>query len=247
MSNGWIGSAIKAGFIAWKDAKIYFFKWPNIMFGLILPSVLYLAFSIGRPVEPSSAVPGLVAMAALFGAGAIQSVALPLERRTGTFDRLLAAPISLFTIILGKTLGGFFFGVVLSVAYAVIVIPFSGSLLGNPLLFILSVAVSSLTFSALGLFASAPFRDVPEAMPPATLMRIVMVFICGVFIPVDTMPTSLQVAAYLLPLTYSLDALRQAMTGPVAIPTFLIDVLIQIMYSIVLLFAATKILERTIQ
>jgi ABC-2 type transport system permease protein len=172
-------------------------------------------------VELTSAIPGLVAMSAFFGAGAIQAISLPLERRTGTFNTLLTAPTALFTIILGKALAGFFFGIILSLAYTAIMIPFSP--LPNLPLFFFGVLFSSFVFSAFGLFLSAPFRDIPQAMPPATVVRIAMVFLCGVFTPIEAMPISLQAVAYLLPLTYSVDALRQAMSGPINIQMFFVD------------------------
>lgn len=241
-----IESIIKAVYIAKKDARVYFFKWPNITFGLFLPAIIYLAFSVGRPTEISSTIPGLVSMAALFGAGAIQSVALPLERATGTFDRLLTAPISLTTIIVGKALGGFFFGMVLSMAYSLIVIPLSGATVSNPFLFAFGIILSSFVFSALGVSISAPFRDIPEAMPPATLLRVSMVFLGGVLIPVATMPNFLQIIAYLLPLTYAVDMLQQAMTGQIAAQLFLIDTLALVVFSFFFFVAAVWILKRTL-
>src|SRR3990170_547933 len=164
------GNLLKAVGIAKKDAKIYFFKGPNITFGLLFQAIIYLAFSVGRTAEISLVIPGLVAMSSLFGAGAIESLALPLERAKGTFDRLLAAPISLTTIIVGK---------------------------------------------ALGVCISTPFRDVPQAMPPATLIRVAMVFLGGVFIPITAMPGFLQLVAHLLPITYAVDLLQQATTGQI--------------------------------
>jgi len=245
MTRPWSEDTKRAFYIAEKDVKIYFFKGPNLTFGLLLPVVLYLAFSIGRTVEPAQAIPGLVAMAAFFGAGAIQAVSLPLERRTGTFNMLLTAPTSLFTIILGKTLAGFFFGAVLSLAYMTIMLPFST--LPNLPLFFVGIVVSSFAFSAFGLFLSSPFGDIPQAMPPATVVRIAMVFLCGVFSPIEIMPTSLQAVAYSLPLTYSVNTLRQAMGGAINIQMFLIDLAVQIFYSIVFLAAAIWVLKRTIE
>ena len=239
-------SIIKAIHIAKKDAKIYFFKWPNITFGLFLPAIIYLAFSAGRSAEISSTIPGLVAMAALFGAGAIQSVALPLERATGTFDRLLAAPVSLTTIIIGKALGGFFFGMVLSMVYSLIVIPLSGATLTNPFLFAFGVTLSAFVFSALGVCISAPFRDIPEAMPPATLLRVSMVFLSAVLIPVTTMPKFLQLIAYMLPLTYAVDMLQQAMTGQIVLQSFLLDSAALILFSVFFLAVAVLFLKRAI-
>jgi ABC-2 type transport system permease protein len=239
-------SIVTAVHIAKKDAKIYFFKWPNITFGLSLPAIIYLAFSVGRPTETSSTIPGLVAMAALFGAGAIQSVALPLERATGTFDRLLVAPVSLTTIAVGKTLGGFFFGIVLSLAYSLVVIPFSGATLTNPFLFAFGIIFSAFVFSALGVCISAPFRDIPEAMPPATLLRVAMVFLSGVLIPVATMPNFFQIIAYLLPLTYAVDLLQQAMTGQIAAQLLVVDTVALVVFSVFFLLATVWVLRGTL-
>src|SRR4030042_82453 len=198
MSKGWVEDLKRAVYIAEKDMRIYFLKGPNLIFGLLLPISLFLSFSIGRSVDLVFAIPGLVAIASFFGAGAIQAIALPLERRTGTFNLLLTAPISTFAIALGKALAGFFFGAILSVAYTAIMIPFSP--LPNLPLFFVGILFSSFTFSAFGLLLSAPFRDIPQAMPPATVVRIVMIFISAVFVSPAAMPTFLQAVAYAMPL-----------------------------------------------
>ncbi|NVM01609.1 MAG: ABC transporter permease [Candidatus Helarchaeota archaeon] len=204
-----------------------------------------MSFVIGRSIELTSIMPGLVAMAIFFGAGAIQAITLPLERRTGTFKMLLTAPTTLFTITMGKILAGFFFGIILSIVYVIIMLPLS-PVLNLPLYFI-GISFSSLFFSVFGLFLSTPFRDIPQAMPPATVVRISMVFLCGVFTPLETMPIFLQTIAYLLPLTYSVDALKQATNIPINIQMFLIDLGILFFYSIIFLIATIKVLERTIE
>jgi ABC-2 type transport system permease protein len=244
MANAWFKDLKRAVYIAEKDVKIYFLKGPNLIFGLLLPISLFLSFSIGRSVDLAFAIPGLVAIASFFGAGAIQAIALPLERRTGTFNLLLTAPISMFAIVLGKALAGFFFGAILSVAYTAIMIPFSP--LPNLPLFFVAILFSSFTFSAFGLVLSAPFRDIPQAMPPATVVRIAMIFISGVFIPVVTMPTFLQVLAYAMPLTYSVDLLRQAMTGSINTQMFFIDMGVQIFFSVFFLAVTVWMLKKTI-
>lgn len=245
MSKAWIEDLKRAVYIAEKDVKIYFLKGPNLIFGLLLPVSLFLSFAIGRNVDLAFAIPGLVAIAAFFGAGAIQAIALPLERRTGTFNLLLTAPISLFAIVLGKALAGFIYGVILSLAYTLIMIPFSP--LPNLPLFFVGILFSSFTFSAFGLLLSAPFRDIPQAMPPATVVRIAMIFISGVFIPLVAMPTFLQVLAYAMPLTYSVDSLRQAMSGSINTQMFLVDLAAQVFFSLVFLAVTVWTLKKTIE
>jgi ABC-2 type transport system permease protein len=151
----------------------------------------------------------------------------------------------MFAIVLGKALAGFFFGAILSVAYTAIMIPFSP--LPNLPLFFVAILFSSFTFSAFGLVLSAPFRDIPQAMPPATVVRIAMIFISGVFIPLVAMPMFLQVVAYAMPLTYSVDLLRQAMTGSINTQMFFIDMGVQIFFSVFFLAVTVWVLKKTIE
>ena len=245
MIKRWIKDLKRIFYIAEKDLKIYFFKAPNMIFGIFLPVVLYLAFVMGRTIEFTLVMPGLIAMTILFGAGAIQSVSLPLERRTGTFKMLLTAPIKISTIVFGKIFAGFVYGIILSTIYFAFILFFSP--LSNLPLYFLVILISSLMFSAFGLFLSIPFRDIPQAMPSATVVRILMVFLCGVFISIEAMPRGLQIIAYLLPLTYSLDALHQVINGPLNVLIFVIDFGVQILFSIFFIIVTIKVLKSTLK
>jgi ABC-type multidrug transport system permease subunit len=74
-----------------------------------------------------------------------------------------------------------------------------------------------------------------------------MVFVCGVFVPLVAMPTFLQVIAYAMPLTYSVDSLRQAMTGSINTQMFLIDLAAQVVFSLVFLAVTVLALKKTIE
>ena len=96
-------------------------------------------------------VAGLSSLVVLFGTTSIEAVAVVLEKQTGTFDRLLTAPVSLFTIVLGKALAGFFFGLILA---AIVLFPLaavSGVVVMNPILAVIAIAFTSMAFSALGI------------------------------------------------------------------------------------------------
>ena len=104
MARSWADSLIKAFYIALKDAKVYYFKAPNFTYGLLIPVSLFLAFSMAGNISSKLIVAGLTSLVILFGTTSIEAVAVVLEKQTGTFDRLLVAPVSLFTIVLGKAL-----------------------------------------------------------------------------------------------------------------------------------------------
>lgn len=234
MKRGWSRWLKKAFWIAEKDARIYFFKGPNVTFGLFLPIVLYWAFALDRDIEPAQVIPGLIAIAVFFGAGAIQAVSLPLERRTGTMHTLLATPVTRFVIVLGKTLAGLLFGLVLAAAYLAVMLLFL-PLRPNLILFSLAALFSSFCFSGFGLFLAAPFRDVPQAMPPATVVRIFIVFASGAFAPSRGTSRTWLAIARLLPLPYSIDALSQTVNGPVNPRAFMLDLGVLLLYGVAFL------------
>src|SRR5512136_3361697 len=94
---------------------IYYLKPNIIVSGMLFPLFMFLAFAVGRPGEPSVLIPGLIAITILFSASSIEPVSIPIERRMKTFDRLLSAPISLHTVVLGESLSGFLYSLGIAV------------------------------------------------------------------------------------------------------------------------------------
>ncbi len=233
--------------IAKKDAKIYFFKWPNITFGLFFPIIMYLSFAMGRISDLAETMPGLIAIAILFGTGAIQSVALPLEKATGTFNRFLSAPISLTSVVVAKVIAGLFFGLVISAVYSVFIFGIMGISIVYFPLFLVALFLSSLIFSALGLVMAAPFRDIPQAMPPATLVRVLMVFLSNVFIPIETFPVMLQYIANILPLKYAVDLIGQSTLGVVCVSSLLLNLALLLVYAIACIYGSVLILRKSLK
>jgi ABC-2 type transport system permease protein len=70
-----------------------------------------------------------------------------------------------------------------------------------------------------------------------------MVFLCGVVYPVSAMPLALQYIAYLLPLTYTVEGLRQSFSpNPSAV--IFVDALVLITFFTLFILPATKLLQR---
>ena len=236
--------------ISLKDLKLYFLKGPNLTFGILLPVVLYLAFSAGREESLVNTIPGLISMGIFFGAGAIHAVSIPLEKQLGTIKMVLTTPTRFVTIIFGKILAGFFFGLILSSFYSLIIFLFFifASLFLNLLLYFLPILVSSQIASTFGVFLATPFREIPQAMPPATVIRIFMVFVCGVFQPISELPISFQIMAYFLPLTYSVELFEQAFGGGFLHPFIILISLGALMvFMILFLILGYKIFKHKIE
>jgi ABC-2 type transport system permease protein len=215
--------------IARKDAKIYYFKPQIFGFGILIPAFVYLSFSLGREMPSSLLVPGLVGMVSLFGASSIEAISIPIEKQTETYELLQIAPVSTRTIVFGKSLAGSAFGIVLSLGTALVAILLTLSNVANVPLFILATIIGAFTFSAFGMLVAAAANDMPTANMSLTALRLPMIFISGVFIPVQSLPLPLQVVSYLSPLTYVVNALRDAMLAPSIIFALNIGVLLTLL------------------
>jgi ABC-2 type transport system permease protein len=237
---------MKAFYIAKKDAKVYYFKAPNFTYGLLIPVSLYLAFSMAGNISSTMIVAGLTSLVMLFGTTSIEAVAVVLEKQTGTFDRLLVAPVSLFTIVLGKALAGFFFGLILAGAVLFPLAIISGVGILNPLLAIVAIAFTSMAFSAMGIVASAYAKWVPEAQMISNFLRFPMVFLSGTFAALEAYPFQLQVVARFLPLTYSVEALRNNIANSAITYTYAVDICALALFTVIFLAAATVILKKRI-
>jgi hypothetical protein len=61
-------------FISLKDIKSYYFKPPNISWGIIFPVAMALAFYLRNPTKMIDLIPGLLVMTILFGATSMEGV-----------------------------------------------------------------------------------------------------------------------------------------------------------------------------
>ncbi len=230
-------------YIALKDIKTYYLKPPAISWGIVFPVAWILAFYLRNPGNFDELVPGLIAMTVLFSTTAMGAVVINFELRLGSLERLLLAPVSLSTVLLGKILGGAIFGLIITVVVTLASALALGLFSVNVLYLILILLPSLLAFSALGALICVLVREVFEAQTLANLPRFLMVFLCGVFTPISSLPPVLQQIAYILPLTYTIDGVRQSFgaTGDIAIA---IDILVLIVLIPALILPATKLLAR---
>jgi len=230
-----------------KDLRAYYLKPPNISWGILFPLVLALAFTLRKPSGLSDLAPGLVAMAALFGTTSMEAIVITFEKRVGALERLMLAPISLEAILIGKILGGSIFGLMISSIMTVISVVFLGVSVKSPFLFAVSLLLTVLTLSALGSLVAVSVREVFEAQTLSNYFRFPMIFLCGVFIPVESMPMPLQWLAYALPLTYSVNALRQTFTGSLQYADLAFNLAALTIFLLIFMAAAARLLRKYLE
>ncbi len=217
MKNFWIrikDELSQAWVVTLKDIKVYYLRPGMIMFGFLMPFFMFFSFSVRREMAAGEGMSRLLALTIFFTAAAAGPFIIPTERRLGTYDRLLAAPMSLFTLLLGKIAVGAFFAIVVSSIAAIVGILFLDASIAQPALMIAGIFIGSFTFSTMGLiFGSIPTRNPGDVQMPSTLIRWVLLFVSGVFVPLSEMSTVARGISYISPLTYAQDLMNHAVLG----------------------------------
>ncbi len=197
-----------------KDMRNYYLKPPNISWGLVFPVAWTLMFFLKAQTEVNvrELLPGVMSLSILFGTTSVLAVTLTFERRSRCFERLLLAPLDLRFLMLAKTSGAILFGVVnafVPVLFAALITDLS-ALRWIPV--IGAVFLIAVTSTLLGLFIAVSVKEVFEAQTFSNFFRFPMIFLCGLFIPVQALPPYLQPLSYVLPLTYGADILKASIS-----------------------------------
>lgn len=199
-----------------KDMRSYYLKPPNISWGLLFPllwiAMFFVRSGLGMDRLPDL-LPGLAALSILFGTTSVLSVTITFEKRSRSFERLLLAPISLNILMLAKTAGAILFGTVnafVPILAAILITDLSAI---NWYVLIPATVLIAISSTFLGLFISVSVKEVFEAQTFSNFFRFPMIFLCGLFFPIASLPVFLRPLSYALPLTYGADILHGSMTG----------------------------------
>jgi len=135
------------------------------------------------------------------------------EQVTGTLEMMLLTPTRLSTIIISSSLWSFLLTSVNVVVYLLLGVLLFGVDLGegNWLAASLILALTILCFSSLGVIAAAFIMVLKRGDPVTWVFGMLSSLLGGVFYPITIMPPWLQYLSYLLPITYSLRAMRHAL------------------------------------
>lgn len=201
-----------------KNIQIYYTKAPVLIFGLLFPLFLFLAFYLGKKLDMYVFFPGLLAMSLFFTSSSVGPLITPWEKQAGTYERLLSFPVSINTIIFGDIVAGMLFGMVINVFVLVAGMLFLGYSCNIPVLFS-GMIIASFCFSSLGVFLASPAARAPSnIMMLSSLVRFPLIFISGIFIPLSELGDFARVLSYFSPITYFVDIVNIGLRGISFIP-----------------------------
>jgi ABC-2 type transport system permease protein len=229
-----------------KDMRTYYPKPPNVSWGLIFPLAWTGMFFIKSGAElgrVAALLPGMVAISILFGTTSMLSVTVTFEKKNRSFERLLVAPIPFELLMLAKTSGAILFGVAnafVPVVMAAFLVDLSQLVWSTFIAAIFLIAIAS-TF--LGLFIAVSVSEVFETQTFSDFFRFPIIFLCGLFFPIEKLPIFLKPLSFALPLTYGADLLQVAIHGENTMPLSL-DLFLLATFCIVLFAASPRNIKR---
>jgi ABC-2 type transport system permease protein len=157
-------------------------------------------------------VPGVMCMIMILTTMVMANIGIVREKEMGTFEMLIAAPVSRSEIIYGKTipyvvLGMSNFPLVLAVAVFAFQVPVRGPLL----VLFLAAFVFVCTTVALGTLISTYCQNQQQASLAGFLFIFPMIMFSGLFFPLENMPDVLRWVSYVNPLAHFMGLLRNIM------------------------------------
>ncbi len=189
--------------------------------------------------------PGIISMVVMMSLMTGLPHAISYEKDMGTLDGMLVAPTHRLSIILGKVLAQTVRGVVQATIIFVLAIALFGVVVyGNLLLVAGLILLSVFSFVGLGILITS-FSDKEETatMVMMTLM-FPMMFLSGVFFPIQQMPWFMQDIAQVLPLTYATTALRKVMVLGAGVDAVFTEIVVLLGFGVVLLAIAVPMFRK---
>jgi ABC-2 type transport system permease protein len=184
--------------------------------------------------------PGILAMA-IMQLGIFAAMPLVVQRENRVLKRLGATPLRRSTMILSTVV----FRLLIAIGQAALIIivarlVFHVPMLGNWFFLVGMVILGALTFLTMGFMISAFAKTQESAMPLLMMVQFPMMFLSGIFFPLEMMPGFMRPIMDAMPLTYLADSIRQIMVDSSALHPQLVNVGVLVGWFAVCLIVAVR-------
>lgn len=214
---------------------------------MIFPYLLNVSTSIpGETNYFNFLAPGLMIMIVMMTVMTGIPEAISKEKEMGTFDGMLSAPISQISVIIGKTAAlctrGFIQCVII---LAMAMLLFGVTIQGNLLLAFFMLLLGIFSFIGLGILAISMSGDQASGTMIVNLLMFPMIFLGGIFYPLQQMPWFMQDISKFIPLTYAADAMRKIILLNAGIGDVLFQMLILVAFGVVTMAIAVPLFRKS--
>ncbi len=188
--------------------------------------------------------PGIISMSILFTA-MIAGIEIIWDKQFGFLKETLVAPVSRFSIMIGRTLGGATVAMMQGVIIFIITL-FVGfrpeSLLMLPVAFLFMFIISFL-FTALGTAIASRMEDMQSFPLIMQLLIMPLFFLSGSLFPISQMPKTLEIIARVNPLSYGVDGVRWSLTGSAFFSPSL-DLITLFLITVIIVFVGARLFSK---
>lgn len=234
--------------LAKKNIFLYIRKGPVLIFGLLFPFFMALSWVIGRDISANQIFIGIIAMASFFTSTAISPVILPIETREKSLERILSSPLSLTEILIGIVLASTLYSAIItSIVCLVFILMLSIEFLSFTAVFLMffGIFLMAILGSFLGLLVSAKPTDMTsDVMILMNLIKFPLLFISGIFIPLQNSSLGVIILSFFSPATFLTDLFRFCVDGSNYF-AFQLDILMLFIWIFVLFIATLALHSKT--
>ena len=188
-------------------------------------------------------VPGILAMSILF-LGLFGSLTMVARREKMVLKRFGATPLKSYMVVSSQVV----YRLLLALAQTFIIIAiarfvFNVHMVGDWFALAGFVILGAFTLISIGYFIIARARTVESAQPIIQLVQFPMLFLSGIFWPVEMMPTFMKPIINAMPLTYLGDAFRQIMVGAAPFHPLYLDAAVLGAWLVVCMLLAVRLFK----
>lgn len=215
----------QAIYVLWlRQMKRFFRAKSRVLTTIIQPLFFLFIFGFGFNIAVFPGMegsyinflaPGIIAMAILFSS-MFTGVSVLWDKQSGFLQEVLVAPVSRFSIVIGRTLGGatiaLFQGIVIMIIAIVLGVPIVST--GGLLLTLVIMVLLSFTAVGFGLIIASKMNDFEGFQSIMSLILMPLLFLSSAFYPIiESLPSWLKMLSYCNPLFYMIDGIRGSLTG----------------------------------
>ncbi|MCK5258416.1 MAG: ABC transporter permease, partial [Thermoplasmatales archaeon] len=180
--------------------------------------------------------PGIIAMAILFSS-MFTGISVLWDKQFGFLQEVLVAPVSRFSIIIGRTLGGATVALIQGFIILLIALGLGVKISGVFGLLLTFVFMILIAFTAVGfgLVLASKMEDFQGFQLIMNLLIMPLLFLSSAFFPVTANPTMKTISSF-NPLFYMVDGLRGSLiTGTATVNPPLLDLLVVLVVCIIMM------------
>ena len=192
-------------------------------------------------------VPAILGMTIMMSCMMGMGATIAGERETGELAKLFMTPTSVSTVIGGKIAAKLLIELVRAlILIFMAVLLFQVSIKGGFLQTFIVLVIGALCFVGFGIMLSARTQTQEDYAQISLPFSMPMMFVSGVFYPVETMPWILQKLAYIFPLTYLNDAMRGIMLKGQTLGDVWLDLVVLLGFTVLFFIIGVKRFNRDV-